>query len=162
VAIANMSRLDRVEDWVEQGELSHYDAGELARLCSVSYSQLRRYFAAQFGKAPQAWLTEMRLWQVPNLVCSTCLSVKDIARELHFADESHLCHQFKNHFGCKPSEFKVRYCQPQEGGFKSLTEFGRSVVQRGLSKAPPSEIQKGYLSERWNISSLPIGKTSPT
>jgi hypothetical protein len=69
--------------------------------------------------APKDWLTEIRLSRVTQLLCSSRLSVKDIARELHFASESHLCHQFKRRFGCKPSQFALHYGRHQD---EKLTE----------------------------------------
>jgi AraC-like DNA-binding protein len=100
-----MSRLDRISDWAKFGRLAMYDCCKLAKLCLVSPTHLRRYFCARFHKPPQRLLNEMRLWDAVNLLSSSQLSVKDLARELFFANESQLCHQFKAYFGCTPSKF---------------------------------------------------------
>ncbi len=100
-----MSRLDRIKDWEERAKSARYDAAELARLCEVSYSQLRRYFVGAVGKSPQAFLNEVRLREAARLVCSTTLLIKEIASMLNFGGESHFCRAFKAYFGCRPSEF---------------------------------------------------------
>ena len=101
-----MSRLARIEDWMDRAKLARFDSTELANHCGVSYSQLRRYFVKLFGETPQQWLTEARLNNAAQLLLTTGLSVKEIARDLHFPNESQLCHQFKKHFGCRPYEYK--------------------------------------------------------
>ena len=100
-----MSRLDRVEDWAERARNAEYDAGKLADLCHVSYSQLRRYFTSALHATPQSFLDEQRLLEAAHLLRVSSLSVKEIARDLHFADASELCHQFKRRFGVTPAEF---------------------------------------------------------
>lgn len=141
-----MSRLDRITDWLERAILAHFDASQLAKMCLVSPSQLRRYFASAFGVTPHDWLTEVRLCQAAHLLCASCLSVKDIARELHFANESHLCHQFKKRFACKPSEFALRYNR-QQG-----REFTRALAKaRAPSTLPiplPREMTKSRLGQK--------------
>jgi len=103
-----MSRLDRVADWEERAKAAAYNARALAKLCSVSYSQLRRYFTAVFRRPPQLYLNELRLGRAAELICFSDLWFGEISDELHFASHSHFCHQFKRQFGCKPSEFPLR------------------------------------------------------
>jgi len=103
-----MSRLDRIANWKELAQRSRYGATELAKVCQVSYSQLRRYFAGAFGKSPQAFLDELRLDEAANLISSTSLMIKEISRELHFSGDSQFCRRFKAPFGCRPSEFPLR------------------------------------------------------
>jgi AraC-like DNA-binding protein len=107
-AVRTMSRLDKVESWPRHAQLAHYSVRELARLCHTSSSQLRRYFIARFGVPPKRWLTELRLKRVAILTRESTFSLKEIAAQLSFASESVLCHQFKKHFGCKPSEYGFR------------------------------------------------------
>lgn len=81
-----------------------YNARTLAKMCAVSPSQLRRYFASVFGKSTQRWLNELRLWEAPRLVCAG-QSVKEAGAQLCFATEAHFCHQFKAYHGCTLHEF---------------------------------------------------------
>ena len=108
-----MSRLERIKDWEERARLAHFNATELASLCMISYSQLRRYFLQWHGEPPQEWMKKIRLRLAAELLHASNLSVKDIARDLCFADESHFCHHFKNFFGCTPSEFESEACAVQ-------------------------------------------------
>lgn len=107
-----MSRLDAINDWVEKARLARYRAHELARLCSVSPSQSRRYFTTVFGKPPEKWLRELRAWQAVRLL-HRGLCVKETACELAFASEAHFCRFFRKFHGCAPSEFIPRWWEQQ-------------------------------------------------
>jgi len=135
-----MSRLDRITDWAKQGRLAAYDCSKLVKLCLVSPTHLRRYFCSKFHKPPQRLLNEMRLWDAVNLLRSSQLSVKDIARELCFANESQLCHQFKVYFGCTPSRFVQLQVNSDGNPSEKLPKVPAFVMQRWIEGAPLWEI----------------------
>ena len=139
-----MSRLDRIADWEKLGRKAMYDCSKLAKLCLVSPTQLRRYFVLKFRKPPQRLLTEMRLWDAAHLLCSSQLSVKDIARELDFANESLLCHQFKAYFRCRPSEFAQLHQSLKGSPSTKLPESPAFVMQRRADGAPLWKALAGF------------------
>ncbi|PYJ82489.1 MAG: hypothetical protein DME22_18620 [Verrucomicrobia bacterium] len=149
-----MSRLDRICDWAERANLAHFDASELAKLCLVSPSQLRRYFTSAFGITPQDWLNELRLCHAAHLICSSSLSVKEIARELHFRDESSFCHQFKRLFGCKSSEFALRYRLPGEKDLAQLPPPLTPVAQGKVPTAPAWLVRASVLRQKTGTASI--------
>ena len=97
-----MCRLQLIHDWIERGRQANYNAVRLAALCTVSPSQLRRYFAEHFYRPPQEWLNELRLWDAMQLL-SEGHPVKNVATTLHFSDPNHFSHVFKRYHGCAPS-----------------------------------------------------------
>jgi AraC-like DNA-binding protein len=104
-----VSRLDHVVDWAEKASRAEYSAGELAKACSISASQLRRFFVRVLGKSPQLWIDELRISRAAVLLLSGD-SIKEIANQLNFADSAHFCHQFKVRRHCTPSEFRFCSC----------------------------------------------------
>lgn len=141
-----MSRLGAITDWSEKAKLASYNASELAKLCLVSPSQLRRYFALVFGNSPEHWLNELRLWHAARVLCSG-LSVKEVALELHFFDEAHFCHSFRRYHGCTPLEFVRRH---RLGGQHSATAIRGSLRTKSSPAvlAPPWEIAEKQLLQR--------------
>jgi AraC-like DNA-binding protein len=131
-----MSRLDRIQDWAKLAELAAYDCSKLAKLCMVSQTHLRRYFCSRFHKPPQKLLTELRLWNAAHILRSSHSSVKDIARELGFADESQLCHQFKAYFGCTPDKYALVCLGSNGSPLDNLRNFPRFLMQRDVEGAP--------------------------
>jgi AraC-like DNA-binding protein len=96
------SRLLLISDWVERGRQAHYKAAELASLCKVSPSQLRRFYLDTFFRPPQEWLDELRVWDAMEILASGC-SVKETAYKLAFSDATHLSHAFKRYHGFSPA-----------------------------------------------------------
>ncbi len=103
------SRLDRVTDWQIRASASHYRFEELAMSCSISRTQLRRYFLAKFGKTPQKWIDELRLAEAANLLRTSSLSVKEIAAALSYEYPGNFARQFKRRYGCNPSEYATHH-----------------------------------------------------
>lgn len=158
-----MSRLDRINDWLERASLAHYRAASLAKNCSVSQSQLQRFFAVTLRDSPQHWLNEVRVWEAAYLLLASELSVKEIAGKLHFANESHLCHRFKEYFGCSPSQFvhlpAARLFGPEQAfpqarlrvmkTFPDRPRLGRALIEwKELLRLAFSEL---YLARQGNL-----------
>lgn len=99
-----MCRLDCVCDWIERGREAHYSGAELAILCGISQSQLRRFFLEKFLRPPQEWLNELRLWDAAEMLAKGKI-VKEVAHFLFFADASHFSHSFQRYFRCAPTSF---------------------------------------------------------
>jgi AraC-like DNA-binding protein len=85
-----MSHLEQIEDWSGLIEQARYRAGELAAICGISDSQLRRFFRRRIGKSPQETMNEIRLWRSVGLLCSG-LRVKEVAGMLHFYHAAVFC-----------------------------------------------------------------------
>ncbi len=102
-----VSRLDRVKDWPVRASASHYRFNELARLCSISRSELRRYFLSRFGKTPQPWMDDLRLAEALKLLRTSDLSVKQIAASLGYEYAGNFARQFGCRYGCSPSRYAM-------------------------------------------------------
>jgi AraC-like DNA-binding protein len=69
---------------------------------------LERYFLHHFKQTPSRWTRELRCRLASELVARGW-SNKAVAKELHFANESHLCHEFKKFFAATPQIFAPLY-----------------------------------------------------
>jgi len=99
------SRLDRVKDWPARASAGHYRFDELPGLCSISRSQLRRYFLWRFGKTPQRWMDDLWLAEAVRLLHASDLSVKQIAASLSYEYPGSFARQFRRRYGCSPSAY---------------------------------------------------------
>lgn len=108
-----MCRLDFVDDWIWAGKEARYSSRLLAEACSVSASQLRRYFQHVFGCPPQKWLDQLRSWHAMELLCAG-RSVKETAGELFFSTVSHFCHQYRYFHHSTPMDSVHLYRQQLE------------------------------------------------
>jgi len=104
------SRLARIQDWETLAKEAGYDVNTMAALCPISLRQLERFFKIHFGRNPRSWAMELQCRRARKLI-EQGYSNKAVVAELHFADESHLCHVFKKAYGCPPQTFAPLYCR---------------------------------------------------
>ncbi|WP_189609376.1 helix-turn-helix domain-containing protein [Saccharospirillum salsuginis] len=69
-------------------------------------SSFKSLFYEIFLATPAKWLKDQKLQQSKELLCSSTLSIRNIAYELHFSDPSHFVRSFKKHYGVSPGEYR--------------------------------------------------------
>lgn len=60
------------------------------------------------GRTAGQWITMLVVIEIKNLLQGSSLSIKEIAQEMNFPNQSFLGKYFKNAEGCSPSEFRKR------------------------------------------------------
>lgn len=85
---------------------SRLDMRAVAAEVGLPYDTFRRRFTAQLGRSPLAYRNDRRLRAAANLLRSTDMTVREIARTLGFADEFHLSRRFRARFGKPPSTYR--------------------------------------------------------
>src|SRR5205809_7552161 len=103
------SRLDRIANWEARASASHFNLDELAKGCSASPSNLRRFFIQKFGKPPQKWMDEQRLAKAADLLQSSGLTIKEIAAQLGYEFSGNFARRFRRGFGCSPSHYATQH-----------------------------------------------------
>lgn len=78
---------------------------ELARLVSLSESQLSRLFREEHGISPAAYLSRARADRMAEILTSVSPNVSDAGREVVWADLSQASRSFKRRHGISPQEF---------------------------------------------------------
>jgi AraC-like DNA-binding protein len=84
---------------------------ELSEKCGYCRDHLRIIFQKEFKISPNAYRNQKRLAKVMELISNSSLSIKEIAEKTGFDHSSHLCMEFKKHFGITPGKGvkKFRY-----------------------------------------------------
>jgi len=99
----------RIQDWETLAGQARFQPSTMAALCPISLRHLRRFFKEAFDRTPSEWLRDVRCKRAMRLV-SEGWSTKAIAVELHYADESSFCHEFKRVYGFPPQTYAPMYC----------------------------------------------------
>lgn len=90
----------------------HFNTGvstaTLAKLCSLSESQLRRLFLAEVGKSPIRYKNELQLNHARFLLKNKELSITEIAAISGFCDTYAFSHFFSKETGISPSQFRAQ------------------------------------------------------
>lgn len=79
---------------------------EIARQLNVSYSTFRHMFKLYTGQSPLQYLINLRIYRARQLLCSTTLSVKEIAYMLRFDSPEYFATLFRRRVGVSPSAFR--------------------------------------------------------
>ncbi|ALG28372.1 hypothetical protein AOZ07_04740 [Glutamicibacter halophytocola] len=82
---------------------------ELAAACTMSPRTFHRWFAANLGTTPLAWLNDLRVREAQRLLEQTDLSVSAIAREVGFASDDLLRKHFTARLGVAPTHHSATF-----------------------------------------------------
>jgi AraC family transcriptional regulator len=81
---------------------------DLAQLVHISPAHLRRVFKQATGVAPHQYLLQLRVDRAKALLQSGNHSIRDVALQVGFADQSHLNRHFKKYLGVTPKQVMPR------------------------------------------------------
>ncbi len=79
---------------------------DISRCVNKSPSQTMRIFRREWGTTPYQYLLERRLDLAGLYLCNTAKSIKEIAAELHFADEYYFANIFRRKKGISPGRYR--------------------------------------------------------
>ena len=97
--------VDKVQRELARPE-SPADYEMLAGRVGLSVRSLRRHFRSQTGTSPHQYAIGRRVAQARELLLSTDVPVKEIARRLGYADVFYFGRQFKRQTGVSPAMFR--------------------------------------------------------
>lgn len=76
------------------------------KLC-ITPKHLAKVIRQTTGKVPSYWITEFTIREIKSLLCSTSLTVTQLADQLHFPDSSFLARYFRRNTGMSPQEYRL-------------------------------------------------------
>lgn len=78
----------------------------LAEQCYMSPNYFHKIFKKALNITPTDYLNRIRMNEAIQLLAEKQQTIKNIAYELGFSDDSHFCRSFKKHYGISPGEFQ--------------------------------------------------------
>ncbi len=101
-------RVERVIELMQGDPSQNFSLGKMAQSVNLSAPYFCNLFKSITGVSPAKYLKSLRMKQSTVLLTTTFLSVKEIARNVGLADDSHFVRDFKRMFGVTPSEYRSR------------------------------------------------------
>ncbi|WP_168119883.1 AraC family transcriptional regulator [Paenibacillus sp. HB172176] len=95
-----------VHDYIAQYYQEPLSIEELALHAGRNATHLITSFRKQFGKAPLAYMHQLRIARAEELLLSTDARIEDIASELGYCDAAYFSRMFKRLTGMTPSAFR--------------------------------------------------------
>lgn len=83
--------------------------GTLAGVACLSVAHFSRVFGAQTGTSPMQYVATTRIEESRYLLERSELRIKEVAREVGFADPLHFSRVFRQHMGLSPRLYRHRY-----------------------------------------------------
>lgn len=78
---------------------------ELAELCGISYSYLKKLFLRRFGVSPKQYIIQLKLNHACDLLKTRQYTVSQVADQCGYRDVSFFSRQFKEYMGIPPSQY---------------------------------------------------------
>jgi AraC-like DNA-binding protein len=101
--------MDRALAHIREHFRSGLTVKELAYAVNTSPRQLHRRFVSTFGISPQAFILKLRIQAACEALQADGAQIAEVARSLHFSDQSHFTQVFQRHVGLTPLKFQKRY-----------------------------------------------------
>jgi AraC-like DNA-binding protein len=100
------SRIEPAVEYIRQHFLLETIRTEdLAQLCGISYSYLKKLFLQRFGLTPKQYGLQLKLQYACDLLRAGNYSVSQVAEQCGFKDVYFFSRQFKSHIGLSPTAF---------------------------------------------------------
>ena len=99
-------RIQRVLDFVDSSTAQDISIEAAAAVVFLSPSRFRHLFKEQVGMSFHAYLIRLRLERVRYMLCTSRLTVVQIAEMLEIQDLSHLMRAFKRTYGVSPGAMR--------------------------------------------------------
>lgn len=99
---------DLIEGHVRADPAHRTTPAELATLVGLSPDYFTRLFSRTFGVPPRVWLVQERLERAARALSESTRTVSAIARSLGYDDVTAFSHQFKQHLGASPRDYRRR------------------------------------------------------
>jgi AraC-like DNA-binding protein len=105
----NSERVDMVNKarmMIREETVSNLSIQQIAEQLGMGYSNFRKLFKEYTGMSPALYQQDLRLQRAKELLCTTDLSIKEIAYQLNFDSPDYFSAKFKSKTGKKPSDFR--------------------------------------------------------
>ncbi len=101
-------RIGKALGLLENSIKRHVSLAELSELTAMSVSTLNRSFKEATGYSPVEYHLKIRIKKAGEILCSTNLSITEVANRTGFDDSNYFSRQFKKTTGISPLEFRKR------------------------------------------------------
>lgn len=82
---------------------------DLARSVGLSEFHFSRRFRISTGTSPHAWLMHARLERAKELLVSTSLPLREVARAVGYGTHAHFSSTFRKAVGMSPSRYRAQH-----------------------------------------------------
>ena len=97
----------QVREYIDAHIYEKIVVSDLARVASLSVSQLTRVFRNTYGQSPYDYVLARKIDTACRLLLNTGMSVKEVAYRLNFVDEHYFSNVFSKRMGMPPGRYRT-------------------------------------------------------
>ena len=97
----------QVREYIDAHIYEKIAVSDLARIASLSASQLTRVFRSAYGQSPYDYVLARKIDTACRLLLNTGMSVKEVAYRLNFVDEHYFSNVFSKRMGMPPGRYRT-------------------------------------------------------
>lgn len=101
-------RISPAITYIEENYMNDIFVEELAALCHVSVTHLRRLFHQSLGWSPQEYVHVVRIGHACDILFNEDCSVTDVANRVGYTAPSSLTRQFRLMYGISPNQWRQK------------------------------------------------------
>ncbi len=102
----NESRILPAINYITRNYAANKPLSYYASLCNLSTSHFKALFTKMLNMSPTAYINQLKLAHIKDLLISTDLTIAEIANQMGFNDQLYFSRFFKKHIGITPTEFR--------------------------------------------------------
>lgn len=107
-------RLRRLLEYMRAHYAEPMTLESLAREAGVSRFHFVHLFKSAVGDTPHQYIVRLRMQAAAELLAETANGILDIALACGYRNAAHFAAAFKRHFGCVPSQYRLRQRLPEK------------------------------------------------
>ncbi len=105
----NLVRLNKIIDFIQDRYMNKITLKELAQSENLNSSYLSHFIKKNLNITFRQYVNKIRLAKAVELITKTDMKKIDICMESGFSDYRYLSKQFKQEYGCTPSQYNSKY-----------------------------------------------------
>lgn len=94
--------------------LKWWTVEEMADFCRLSKNHFRRIFRKKTGMTPKIYIEKLKIRRASECLCSSGISIADVAKMLNYKDPYHFSRVFKKNTGLAPGFYRKKYADNPE------------------------------------------------
>lgn len=99
-------RIQKVINYLDNPDINDFDSAKLAKLCSLSKSQMNRNFSKILGISPLKYWEKRRIKDVCLALKNYPGSISEVAENFGFCEQGYFTHWFKKMTSVTPAEYR--------------------------------------------------------
>ncbi len=104
-------KFSELHDWIKQNIQEKFSVADMAQHCGMSSRNFSRLYTSTMGIPPAKAIEAIRVNEARELLITTNLSIKSVARDSGFQDDERMRRSFMRHIKTSPTAYRNQFLE---------------------------------------------------